>query len=151
MELVQTDTKAKSVFKSLALTMLGLACVSFLLAATADFSESIWAFTRTFESWQFDELLIAVQISTLGGLIFAVLKISALRTQVAKLQTEIVTVQQKVAPGDDEPEIVVACAICSKYRLDDHKWLKASDFIAQRYDTNLVGGVCPNCGNDFKE
>ncbi|MDH3900118.1 MAG: hypothetical protein OEU51_03600 [Gammaproteobacteria bacterium] len=132
-------------------TVLITAFFATVFSVFANVSERVWHLTRSLEVWQLDELLLAVSLSAIVGLVAAFTQISSLTKQIAELRTSISGTKKNHAVNVEQSEYIVQCAICNKYENADNRWLSDADYITQRYNENVIAGVCPNCRDDYGE
>lgn len=81
-----------------------------------------------------------------AGLLFALRRISALKAEVAGLGSkELPEVQRFVTLPTDHVDCVIRCVGCGKYQVHGDQWMNHEDFVERTKQSDLRGGVCPNC------
>ncbi len=136
---------ARGTLRSNLLILTGLALAVFLFGTLAELSEQLWKWTRPFEDWQLDELILALVVAGIAGLIIALRRISTLETQVAELETKRLEDSKLVSLSEDHVDCVIKCVGCSKYHIHGDQWLSRKDFAALTRSSDVFGGVCPSC------
>lgn len=92
-------------------------------------------------------ILLAVTAAVFfGGLLFALRRISTLKAEVADLGSkEAPEVQRLVTLPTDHVDCVIKCVGCSKYRVHGDQWMSHEDFVERTKQSDVLGGVCPDC------
>jgi hypothetical protein len=114
-------------------------------AIANDFAEAIWGIIQELETWQVDEILLALFLGLVASLIVAFMQIASLRKQVAQLGAAKLRNISDDSYSDNQSTYTTKCALCSKYQLSEERWLKEAEYITARLHTKIIAGVCPDC------
>jgi hypothetical protein len=80
------------------------------------------------------------------GLLLALRRISTLKAEVADLGSkEAPEVHRLVTLPTDHFDCVIKCVGCSKYRVRGDQWMSHEDFVECTKQSEVLGGVCPDC------
>ena len=90
-------------------------------------------------------LAVTAAISVVG-LLLALRRISTLKTEVADLGSkEAPAAGRLVTLPLDHVDCVIKCVGCSKYQVHGDQWMSHEDYIERTQQSDVLGGVCPNC------
>lgn len=97
-----------------------------------------------------EALLVTTCVMLFVGLLLALRRISTLKTEVADLGSkESPEVQRFVTVANDHVDCVIRCVGCSKYQVHGDQWMSHEDFVERTKQSDVLGGVCPNCQAPF--
>ena len=95
---------------------------------------------------EIDILLAATAAISFVGLLLALRRISTLRAEVRDLGSkEAPEAQRLVTRSIDHVDCVIKCVGCSKYQVHGDQWMSHEDFVARTKQSDVLGGVCPDC------
>ena len=95
---------------------------------------------------QINTLLAVTAAIVFVGLLLALRRISTLKAEVADLGSEEAPeVQRLVTLPTDHVDCVIRCVGCSKYRVHGDQWMSHEDFVERTRQSDVLGGVCPDC------
>ena len=128
-----------------ALVVLTITLLIMPFATSNDYAEAVWGVLEELEPWQADEIMLALFVGLVSGLIVALIQIASLSKQIEQLN---VAAQHNQSVGSDtstQSAYVMKCALCSKYQFGENQWLKEADYISKRLHTKVMAGICPDC------
>ena len=95
---------------------------------------------------EINTLLAVTAAIVFVGLLLALRRISTLKAEVADLGSEEAPeVQRLVTLPTDHVDCVIRCVGCSKYRVHGDQWMSHEDFVERTRQSDVLGGVCPDC------
>ena len=125
--------------------MFGLTFAVFLFGVLADFSEQIWTWARTLETWQLDEFIHAIVAMVIAGFVTSLHRVLVLEARIAELDTKRQQDPQPDTLGNEHDDCVIKCVGCGNYLIHGNRWLNREDFTALTQNQNVLGGACPAC------
>jgi uncharacterized membrane protein YidH (DUF202 family) len=123
------------------LELLALAIVAFLaftVFARLDAFERFAAWSRAHDTWQLDEVLVALALSAV------VLAIYAARRW-RELHAEIVRREAAERATARLEGLLPICAGCKRIRDDAAQWVAVEEYVAARTPVAFTHGICPHC------
>jgi hypothetical protein len=92
-------------------------------------------------------ILLAVTAAIFfAGLLLALRRISTFKAEVADPKSkEAPEVPRLVTLPTDHVDCVIRCVGCSKYRVHGDQWMSHEDFVERTRQSDILGGVCPDC------
>lgn len=120
------------------LVLLFLAVVSFVVLHRTEAFERFAAWSRGNESWQADEILVALAVSALFLALFSWRRWQDLAAEVAR--------REAAERARDRLEgLLPICAACKRIRDGGDSWVAVEDFVAARSAAEFTHGICPDC------
>ena len=94
--------------------------------------------SRAHESWQVDEILIAVAVLSIACGLFAFRRWRDLEDEIARRQDAEATSERLRG-------LVPICAGCKKIRDGQGSWVAVEVYVAARTEAAFSHGICPDC------
>ena len=127
------------------LFLFGLGSAVYLFGFQYDFSEYLWALTRSLELWELDELVLAILAVLIAAVVILRQRVSALQAQVDDLIENRGKTSNTVALETDDASCLVQCVGCGKYQIHGDLWFTIDDLTKHAEQPGQLGGVCEDC------
>ena len=126
--------------------LLGSAVLTLLISSFDPF-ESLWTFTRSYEVWELDDMLLAFALASMLGLVVALIRLNEIQRRLAELEAggPPPVAREKVSVKMPGLETIVRCTTCQKFKSEEDLWQTEEDYISHRCNATIVAGVCPSC------
>ena len=91
------------------------------------------------------ELLLAIGLILFVGIGTFTHRRSALRGDAVKSAVEEHAPQSQERAAEGQVDIVIKCVSCGSIQIGDDEWFSAEDIRVPSAESDILGGVCPDC------
>jgi hypothetical protein len=110
----------------------------FVVLVRLEAFENFANWSRTHETWQLDEALVAAALLAFAGAFYALRRWQDLKDEVHRRQTA--EAAQARLQG-----LLPICAGCKKIRDDAGSWVAVEAYVSARTEAAFTHGICPEC------
>jgi hypothetical protein len=120
------------------LALLGASVLVFVVLVRTDAFEHFIAWSRAHETWQLDEVLVALGLLGVSFTIYALRRWRDLDREVARREAA----EQAAARLEG---LLPICAGCKRIRDAAGGWVAVEEYVAERTAAAFTHGICPEC------
>jgi hypothetical protein len=120
------------------IVLLLVAIALFVLLVRLQAFERFYAWSRTHETWQLDEVLVAIAVLALASAFYALRRWRDLRAEIARREAAVSAARRLEG-------LLPICAACKRIREGGGGWVAVEEYVAARTEAAFTHGICPDC------
>jgi hypothetical protein len=100
--------------------------------------ERFYAWSRTHETWQLDEVLFAIALFAVASAFYALRRWQDLRAEISRREAAETAARRLEG-------LLPICAACKRIRESGGGWVAVEEYVAARTEAAFTHGICPDC------